>query len=215
MFSFLFPPKCVLCRKLLTHVETDMCHSCRINTKPFINAKRTIPFVAQWTALWYYKDDVRKCIHRFKFHNARSYADICGRLLAVKLLDDFSRDLDVISWVPISLPRRFTRGYDQSELLAKAISKELGIPAAATLRKIRHTRPQSSLLEVAQRRANILGAYKARNPKAIVGKRILLVDDVITTAATASECAKMLLAAGASEVRFAAIAATSYDKKSR
>lgn len=192
-----------------------MCHSCRENTKPFTKTKRSIPFVAQWTALWYYKDDVRKSIHRFKFHNARSYADIYGRLLAVKLLDSFFEDMDIISWVPISPLRRFSRGYDQSELLAKAISKELGIPAVPTLRKVRHTRPQSSLLNIAQRRANVLGAYKVRNPKVVAGKRILLVDDVITTAATASECAKILLTASASEVYFAAIAATSHDKKSR
>lgn len=215
MFSILFPPKCVLCRRLLSGQETDLCHSCRTNTQTFSRTKRTIPFVAQWTAIWYYKDDVRKSIQRFKFHNARSYADIYGRLLAIKLQSGLWENVDMITWVPISFLRRLSRGYDQSKLLAIATGKELGMSSICTLKKIRHTRPQSSLIEAAQRRANVLGAYRVLDPKKIAGKRILLLDDVVTTGATASECAKTLMIAGAQEVRFAAIAATSYDKKSR
>ena len=212
MFSFLFPPKCVLCGQLLTDNEFDICHSCRQDTEEFLSAKRSIPFVAHWTAIWYYKDNVRKSIHKYKFRNARSYAQSYGRLLAIKLLD---KDWDVLSWVPISPSRKFSRGYDQSQLLAQAVAKELGIKAIPTLKKIRNIKPQSTLAEAAQRRANVLGVYKVKSKNAIVGKRVLLLDDVITTGATASECAKTLLTAGATEVQLAAIAATSYDKQSR
>ena len=134
-----------------------------------------------------------------------------GRLLALKLLERYSQLPDIITWVPISSRRRFSRGYDQSKLLAEALGKELGVPVISTLKKIRHTRPQSTLADAAQRRANVLGAYKVRNPQAISGKQILLVDDVITTGATASECAKTLLTGGAAQIYFAAIAATSND----
>ena len=213
MLSFLFPPKCVLCRKLLTSKETDLCCSCRKNAPELPNTKRSIPFVAQWTAMWYYKDTVRKSIQRFKFYNCRSNAVSYGRLLSFKLLEKYPEAPDLITWVPISSLRHFSRGYDQAELLAKAISKELGVPVVSTLKKIRHTRPQSTILDSAQRRANVLGAYKVRNPNTIADKRVLLVDDVITTGATASECAKMLMTGGAEQVLFAAIAATSNDKK--
>ena len=209
MLSFLFPPKCILCSKLLNREETDLCHHCRTETKKFSNAKRNIPFVAHWTAIWYYKGNVRKSIHKYKFRNARSYADVYGRMLAMKLLEE---EFDVLTWVPISTQRRFKRGYDQSRLLADAVAKELGIKAVSTLRKTRNTKPQSTLTEAAQRRANVLGVYKTKNKDAIAGKRILLLDDVVTTGATASECAKTLLTAGAANVRFAAIAATFYDK---
>ncbi len=209
MLSFLFPPKCILCGKLLSRNETDLCHHCRSHTDEFIKAKRNIPFVAQWTAIWYYKDTVRKSIHKYKFRNARSYASAYGRLLAMKLLDE---KWDILTWVPISSMRRFRRGYDQSQLLADAVAKELNTHAVKTLKKIRNTKPQSTLTELAQRRANVLGVYKAQNRELIAGKRILLLDDVITTGATASECAKTLLTAGAAEVQFAAIAATTYDK---
>lgn len=211
MLSFLFPPKCVLCRSLLTNKETDLCQNCRTTVKSHPHTKRMIPFVAQWTAMWYYKGNVRKSIQRFKFYNCRSNAVAYGRLLSFKLLENYSQLPEMITWVPISFRRRLSRGYDQSQLLADALGKELGIPVVSTLRKIRHTKPQSTLKDAAQRRANVLGAYKVRDCQAITGKQILLVDDVITTGATASECAKTLTVGGAEKIYFAAIAATSND----
>lgn len=210
MLEFIFPPKCVLCRQLLTKEETDLCHNCRQRTPVFNRAKRNIPFVAQWTSLWYYKDDVRKSIHRFKFGNARSYADIYARHLAMQLQD---MDIDILTWVPVSFLRRLKRGYDQAELFARALSKELNIPVRALLKKVRHTPPQSGLHNASQRRANVLGAYKVLHPNEVSGKRILLIDDVITTGATASECAKTLLSAHADKVYFASIAATDDNNK--
>ncbi len=211
--SLLFPPKCALCRNLLTKAETDLCHHCRTHAPELINKKRNIPFIAQWTALWYYKDNVRKSIHRFKFGNARSYAQVYARMLALKVLEsDFADKIDMLAWVPTSLPRRFVRGYDQSELLATALGKELGLCPTKILHKHRHTPPQSRLKDASQRRANIQGAYRLNPKVAISGKRILLLDDVLTTGATASECAKVMLTGGAQEVYFAAVAAVSHHK---
>lgn len=212
MHSLLFPPKCILCRKLLSSHETDLCHHCRIEAPEFLHAKRNIPFIAHWTAIWYYKDDVRRSVHRFKFRNARGYADVYGRLLAAKLLQTPFEAFDILSWVPTSALRRLCRGYDQAQLIADALAKELGTQPQRTLRKIHHTPPQSSLKSAAQRRANILGAYRTLDPEKIRNKRILLLDDVVTTGATSSECARTLLAAGAKEVIFAAVAAASHDK---
>lgn len=211
MLQFLFPPKCVLCRKLLNRGETDLCHSCRKDAPEFKRAKRNIPFVAHWTALWYYKENVRKSVHRFKFGNARGYADAYARLLSLQIQETFSGTFDVVTWAPISRLRHFKRGYDQAELLARGISKEIGIPARRLLKKIRHTPPQSSFHNAAQRRANVMGVYRTCNPRSIAGKRILLLDDVVTTGATASACAQTLLIGGAKEVYFAALAAASDD----
>lgn len=213
MFSLIFPPKCVLCRKLLRKQETDLCCDCRTNAPEFKRAKSKIPNIAHWTAIWYYKDTVRKSIHRFKFGNKRSYAFAYARLLAIKL-QEAGWQPDVLTWLPISFPRKLKRGYDQSELIVKALSKELDIPAKPVLKKIRHTPPQSSLRLAAQRRANILGAYALHDRQSIAGQRILLLDDVITTGATAAECAKVLQTAGVKEIYFAAVAAASHDKNS-
>ena len=213
MFRLIFPRKCVLCQSLLNWNETDFCHHCRENVEIFKKSKRNIPFLAHWTALWYYKKNVRSSLHRFKFGRRRQYAQVYAQQLAIKLSDSFAEEADIISWVPVSFLRKLKRGYDQSELLAKAIARELGLKAAPVLKKKRHTPPQSTLRDPAYRRANVQGAYKPLSPAKLVGKRILLIDDVVTTGATASECARVLLISGAKEVSLAAVAAASHDKK--
>lgn len=212
-FELIFPRKCIFCRSILTKDQSDLCHNCRATAPEFTKPKRKIMFVAQWTAIWYYKGDVRSSIHRFKFGNSRGYADIFARHLAMKLQDyEFINNIDVVSWVPTSPLRRFTRGYDQSELLAYALGKELNVPVIKALRRFRHTPPQSAIHGISQRRANILNAYKAYNPEQLSDLRILLLDDIVTTGSTASECAKTLLLSNVKEVYLAAIAAASHDK---
>ena len=150
---------------------------------------------------------------RYKFAGRRCYAAAYGRALAMKLQTEELTDLDILTWVPVSSLRRMRRGYDQVELLANATAKELGIAPCKTLKKTRNTPPQSGIKDVYRRRANVLGAYKPVNPENIRGKRILLLDDIITTGATASECARTLLTAGAKEVYCAAIAASEFHTK--
>lgn len=211
--ALLFPPKCTFCRKLLKKEETDLCHSCRKNTPEYKHSKNNIPFVAGWTGIWYYTEGVRNSLLRYKFYNARSYAQVYGRFLAMKLQTEFTDGFDVLTWVPVSPFRKFCRGYDQVELLAKQVAKELDVSAVPVIKKIRHTPPQSKLKTAAQRRANILGAYRVSTPDTITAKRIMLLDDILTTGATASECARVLLTAGAEKVYFAAVAVANHDKK--
>ena len=99
------------------------------------------------------------------------------------------------------------------ELLCHAVGAELGITPVKALRKIRNTPPQSGIRDVSRRRANVLGAYRSICSETLRGKRILLLDDVITTGATASECARVLLTAGAKEVFCASIAVSDHTKK--
>jgi len=125
----------------------------------------------------------------------------------MRLQQEYPDGFDLLTWVPISPLRRFTRGYDQVELLAEAVGQELGMTPVSTLRKTRHNRPQSSITGQAQRRANVLGVYEAVCPQMVQGKRVLLLDDIITTGTTAGECARVLLTAGAKEVHCGCIAA--------
>lgn len=212
LLRILFPPKCVLCKNLLSDNETDLCHNCRINEQEYTTGKNRISFIAGWTTVWYYRGNVRSSILRYKFSNARSYAPVYGRLMAMKILKDLPEDIDILTWIPVSKFRRFTRGYDQVELLANEIGKQIHILPACHLVKIRNNPAQSSLKYPSQRRANVLGAYLAKHPELLSGKRILLIDDVLTTSATASECAKTLLFAGAKDVYVASLAATPYKK---
>ena len=206
ILQLLFPSKCLLCRKILQNGELDLCKACRTDSPECTNHQKKLPFIDSWTAVWYYEDNPRRSILRYKFQGARSCAQGYGRLLAMKLLEAHPDGFDVITWVPISPLRRFTRGYDQVELLAQAVGRELGMEPQRLLRKIRHNRPQSGIVGEAKRRANVLGAYQVENPEALSGKRILLLDDVITTGSTAGECARMLLTAGAKEIHCGAVA---------
>ena len=207
LMELLFPPKCVLCGTLLKAGETDLCRTCRTEAPEYPNRKIKLQFLDSFAAVWYYEGNVRRSLLRFKFQNARSYASCYGRMLAMKLLREYPEGFDVLTWVPVSRLRRLRRGYDQVELLAKAVGAELGMTPVPMLKKIRNNRPQSRLDSVSARRANVLGAYKLLDGAQAKGKRVLLLDDILTTGATAGECARMLLSAGAKEVHCAAVAA--------
>lgn len=211
--ALLFPPKCVLCGRLLEREELDLCHECRREAPGYRERKKKIRFLDSVTALWHYEEDVRRSLLRYKFHGKRHYAAAYGRLLAMQILRAHEEGFDVLTWVPISRRRKLRRGYDQVELLAKAVGRELQIPLVRCLRKIRHNPAQSGLSGQAERQANVLGVYRAVDPEAFRGKRVLILDDVITTGATLSECARVLLTAGAGEVHGAAIASARHDKR--
>lgn len=207
MLERLFPPKCVLCRKLLTREETDLCAACRKELPDPVRRTESLSFVSEWTAVCYYEGKARQSLLRYKFSGRRAYAPAYGRLLAARILREFSEEIDWIVYVPVSARRRRKRGYDQSQLLAQAVGRELGIPVVAALEKIRDNPAQSGLKDAARRRANVAGVYRTGKVD-LREKRVLLIDDVITTGATVSECARVLRTAGASAVLCAAFAVT-------
>ena len=207
LMELLFPPKCVLCREILKNGEIDLCKGCRMDAPEYPNRKIKLQFLDSFAAVWYYEGSVRSSLLRYKFYNARSYSLSYGRILAMKLLREYPDGFDVLTWVPVSRLRKLRRGYDQVELLAKAVGKELGLAPVPTLKKIRNNRPQSRLKDPAARWANVLGAYRTLENADVKGKCVLLLDDILTTGATAGECARVLLSAGAKEVHCAAVAA--------
>ena len=212
ILNLLFPRKCVLCGCLLEKDETDLCHSCRTDSPECPKSRKTFSFLDSWVAVWYYEGYIRSSLHRFKFGRARQYADVYGRMLAMRIQSEYPAGFDALTWVPISRLRRFKRGYDQVELLAKAVGAELRLEPVRMLKKVRNNPPQSGISGAARRKANVLGVYRAVNPEEIKGKRILLLDDIITTGATAGECARVLLTAGAKEVHCGCIAAVRHHK---
>ena len=212
LWKLLFPPKCILCGALLPTEGQSLCGSCNAKAPVCKKAPTKLPFIEKSTVLWYYTGSIRRCILRYKFYGKRSFSEPLGKLLAQRIAAEYPEGIPVLTWIPISRRRRFTRGYDQTELMAKTVARELGVPLVSSLVKVRHTRPQSTLREPAARRANVLGAFKAKSPQAVAGKTVLLLDDIITTGVTASECAKTLLTAGAAEVHCAALA-TAQPKK--
>jgi ComF family protein len=148
-----------------------------------------------------YEGTLRKLIHLFKYSGMRRLAQPLGGLLADALPRD--RQFDLVTAVPLHWRRQWQRGFNQSELLAKAMARARGIPAMKVLRRGSATRAQAGLSN-AQRRENVTGAFRAR--RRVNGMRILLIDDVMTTGATAGACARALKKAGAKSVSLAALA---------
>ena len=208
--DILFPPRCVFCRRFLkSGARMQICGECR-DSLPYTSGggEKTGEFFSVCVAPLYYEGDVRESLIRFKFKDATGYAEEYGKLLADCIRENLSGRYDLISWVPLSRKRLKERGYDQAMLLALAAALELDDVAVSTLEKPLEAEKQSLMGTEEKRRANISGAYRAADPELVDGKRVLLIDDIVTTGATLSECAKTLLSAGASEVLCAAVART-------
>lgn len=207
LLDILFPPRCAFCRKLLKKGESGMCAECE-KTLPYTAATHIgrADFVDMTCAPLYYEGAVRDALLRYKFQGVTAYAGIFGRLVAECVKERLAGKYDLISWVPLSDERLHERGYDQAMLIALAAALELNDVAVETLRKVVNTAPQSGTASAGERRANISGAYECADAELVDGKRILLIDDIITTGATVSECARILGLAGAESVVAASVA---------
>lgn len=210
LLDIIFPPRCTFCRKFLKNGERQICGSC-VKTLPYCNEERKGDFFTLCVAPLYYKGSVRGSILRFKFKNATNYAACYGRMLSECIAKSLSGQYDYITWVPLSKKRLKKRGYDQAMLLAMATALELGEVALELLIKTIDIPAQSGLGAREKRKANVSGAYEVMDPELIRDKRILLIDDIVTTGSTLSECARMLLMAGAESVVCAALAAAERD----
>ncbi len=199
----LFPPKCVFCRKLLPRAARDVCSDCE-KTLPYFDGLRHGKYFSVCAAPLRYEGTVRKALHRYKFDGQESYAPVFARFVADAVRCN-GLEADCLTWVPVSRVRRRARGYDQAELLCCETAKLLGLPALRLLEKTVDNSAQSELSREA-RQANVLGVYQATDRQFLAGKRILLIDDVVTSGATLSECSRVLLTAGAAEVLCAAFA---------
>lgn len=215
ILDLLYPPRCVFCRKLLNQNERGLCEACQ-SKLPWLTGKtaeQKPEFISLCVSPLLYQAEVRDSIHRFKFSGCSGYANTYGRFIAQCVGDHLADRYDLITWVPLSSHSKKVRGYDQAMLLARAAALELGGNAVETLRKVRKTNAQSSLKDDPARRANVMGAYEVRDPDLISGKRILLIDDVVTTGSTMSECARMLRTYGAADVVCATLARARGSKK--
>jgi ComF family protein len=177
-----------------THLE-DGCPNCRAERFAFDAA----------SCFGRYENRLRELVLRLKHHSAEGLAEMAGTLWARLRGPELARlDLNIVVPVPLHWWRRLTRGYNQSEALARSLAEGLNLPCQpGLLRRIRHT-PHQSHLPATQRRINVAGAFRASAD--VRGLSVLLVDDVMTTGATSDEAARALKASGASRVVAAALA---------
>lgn len=145
---------------------------------------------------FFYQDQVRAAFLRYKFYNRPDLYRFFGDVMA-GTLSFLREEQTVITWIPVSLQRKKQRGYDQSELLARRMGKVWKRPASPLLLKKKDNKTQHELSKK-ERLLNIKGVYEAQGE--ITGKRILLVDDILTTGSTMQEAASVLWKNGADHV---------------
>ena len=208
LLNLLFPPKCPCCMALQS--RPGICPTCegelsRTAGKAIL---RTGPGGLRCAAPLWYEGPGREALLRLKFQGMASAAEPLGDQIARCAAEEFSGEFDTVTWVPVSRRRLRSRGYDQAQLLARAACRHWGVKPVRLLKKTVDNQPQSGLRDESARRANVLGVYDPVDPGKIVGRRILLVDDICTTGATLTECIRVLKDAGAADVVCAAVAHT-------
>jgi ComF family protein len=205
-------PICARCWRAIVPITPPLCHTCgdalptwrphSLREARCARCRRLPPALDAGRAIGAYEGSLREIVHAFKYGGRRS---IAGPLAA--LLRDAGRDVlegaDLVVPVPLHPRRERARGFNQAAELAAG----LGVPVVRALRRVRPTPPQAEL-PAGRRHANVRGAFdRARRVLArrarfdVAGARVVLVDDVSTTGATLHECAVVLKAAGALEVR--------------
>lgn len=205
LLNLLFPPKCVLCRRVISWDNNGLCQECENDIQGKHSQIRGT-FCSRTVAALTYEGQVREAIHRLKFGDQPELADALGTILAERIGQDLAGTYDLISWIPVSEKRLKTRGYDQARLLCEGAAKRLSLEPVCTLKKIQDNPAQSNLQDPKLRKSNVKNVYEVTNENLIQGKRVLLIDDVITTGATMEEAARTLLRGGASHVVGATLA---------
>jgi ComF family protein len=185
---------CVLCGLPLPGLEpggTQLCIACASETPSYAGAR----------SFGYYRGELGLCLRAIKFQGRRNLIPHVGPLMARTAAISFDRSsLDAIVPVPLHPVRRRQRGFNQAELLAHEVGCLLSVPVRPRgLARVRPTAPQVGLSHD-ERRANVRGAFSCPSTTAFEGMRILLVDDILTTGATAESAAGALRAAGATRV---------------
>ena len=214
LLDLLFPPRCALCGALVDSSAVALCPKCEKGPPEREDNKVLLrgPY-GKCAAALYYEDNAREAIHRLKFQGSLTPVPILADYMARAAAEHLSGQFDAVTFVPVSRKRLRKRGYDQARLLAHALAAHWDMEEIPTLVKIRHTKAQSTLQAPEERRANVLGAYRALDSAPIAGKRLLLVDDVVTTGSTMAVCADTLRRSGAADVVCCAAAAPREKKK--
>jgi competence protein ComFC len=179
------PPRCWVC---WMPSNLEVCGRCRVERPAFSEAR----------SVFAYEDAARDAVHALKFNGVSAVAGVMAEQMA-SLLERWAPPVDAVVPVPLSVSRLRTRGYNQSELLARSLARATGIPLVrGAAVRARSTPPQARQPDEAARRANVSKSFLPGGKR--ISGNVLLIDDVLTTGATLDACARVLLGNGADGV---------------
>ena len=212
LLAVVVPPLCVVCEERLTASERWLCRSCSRSVVTGAEPRsKIIPVGARGSLLvryaLEYTREVSRLIHEMKYGDKPGVAGLLAAFLLLGAEDSISRDAVIVP-VPIHPAKRRERGYNQSELLGRHLSRHKGVPmTTGVLRKRRNTASQTALERDARMR-NVVGSFHVRDVSKLVSKSVILVDDVVTTGSTLGECALTLLDHGVEDVSACVVASS-------
>ena len=213
VWDVIFPPRCLSCRRFgnwgwancrsqIALIATPICYKCARLSPQFKVCRNCRPSygVGHLLVCGYWQNPLKQLVYGLKYYRARPLAQHLSGLL-IKTVLPFADEIDLIVPVPLHRRKLWDRGFNQAELLAREVSKELHKPLVFPLSRRRFTRPQWGLGK-RERQTNLAAAFTIKPAliPQIAGRNILLVDDIVTTGATLNECSAALMKNGARAV---------------
>ncbi|MBN1637492.1 MAG: ComF family protein [Ignavibacteriales bacterium] len=202
LLDFFLPRICIHCKSKLNNKENILCSDCfedllRVDEKELANAYNhkfsSDKIISDFTSLYFFEVEkpVQAILHEYKYHQKIGLGKYIGDLIASHLGKTLKKwQVDYIVPIPLHFLKKANRGFNQSLYISKELSKNLLIPFENKLiKRMRFTETQTKL-GFTDRQLNVKNAFNINHPERVFGKNILLVDDVITTGATISECAR-------------------------
>lgn len=212
-----YPPRCVVCRKPLPrdrmicpdcekylnhpHGSRGRCGVCFLPVKECVCGPKL--YYDKLAAPFFGDTPAKQSVYGMKFNRQLDLIRPLAHFMKLSLDErDMTDGVDLITYIPMSRLRRFRKGYDHAEELAKALGKQTGLPCLTLLQRYQKAPQQHTVGRKVMRSGNLLGVFEPLRERIpdIEGKRILLVDDITTTGATFNEAAKTLLIFGADTV---------------
>ncbi len=215
LLNVLFPPRCVLCRRGIAG-EAQVCPDCAVELSAQYQVRQAghVDGCTQTAAALLYKGKVRRVLVTCKYGQKMTIGTWGGGQVADCLLrhmPDWKPDM--ITYVPTTLGHWWKRGFNLSKVFARVAAKRCALPCVGTLRRKWFARSQLKTHSAQGRRKNAVRTYFPRRGLNLTGKRIVLIDDILTSGATAAACATILCEMGAAEVFFVSLAKTPNNRE--
>lgn len=210
MLELIYPPVCGMCDRIN---KNNICINCKAKIKKYLindieNCKNNKEVYYDYRIkILKYENMVRERIIEYKFREKTYiYKTLEKIILNNEKIYSFLKKYDIIMPVPMYKKKKLERGYNQTELIARELSKDLEIELDyKNLKKIKNTKTQSKLTK-AERKENIKNAFMIKNTFRVEGKKIILFDDIYTTGSTLNECSRILKEAKVKEIAILTIA---------
>jgi ComF family protein len=220
LLDFIYPPVCFTCERRLENADDRICSACRSDIKKLdistpvwheLEEKfSTGGVIDDFTSCYLFEKEgkLQQAIHLLKYQGMHSVGTTLGRDIGKKILNhSLLKNSDYVVAIPLHKLKQRERGYNQSVYIARGISETTSIPIHTTLlRRKRYTETQTKL-NIDERKANVSQAFEVHPKSAhlITGKSFILMDDIITTGSTISECGRILKQHGAAKVFAASV----------